>query len=373
METSVNEPTSSDSAPPSTLRLDIAPGVDMDLKLIPAGRFVMGTPKPVQPEQPAVPGVAVMGVVVALMLAILIKPVWQAIKGSRLPQITLRRFSLLILAMAVGVYGGVQCAREYEALQRYERDLAAFEATDQSEKPAHEVEIAKPFYMGIHEVTQKQYEAVMGKNPSHFRGPDLPVENVSWHDAKDFVEKLSEMTGKRVRLPSEVEWEYACRAGSRMAYSSGSEEKDLTDIGWYRANSGGRTHAVGSKPANFFGLHDMHGNVLEWTDDLFTRGYEPDALKRTRLEELKLNQRVLRGGSWFMRADAARSAARSGAEATMRLEYFGFRVVVEPHGRPSRRPKQHAYDEPSRLAEIILPGNDPQYGPTGEGSSNGPK
>jgi formylglycine-generating enzyme required for sulfatase activity len=137
------------------------------------------------------------------------------------------------------------------------------------EGPQHEVAISKSFYMGLTEVTQVQYEAVMGTNPSEFKGPTNPVENVTWDNAVEFCRKLSEKTGKAVRLPTEAEWEYACRAGSKTRYSFGDSDSALGNYVWYGANSGGKLHPVGQKKPNAYGLYDMHGNVFEWCADWY--------------------------------------------------------------------------------------------------------
>jgi formylglycine-generating enzyme required for sulfatase activity len=133
----------------------------------------------------------------------------------------------------------------------------------------HEVTISKSFYMGATEVTQGQYQAIMGTNPSHFKGATNPVETVSWNDAAEFCKKLSKMTGRAVRLPTNAEWEYACRAGSTTPFFFGTSEADLGDYAWYSKNSGGTTHPVGQKKPNAWGLYDTYGNVWELSADWY--------------------------------------------------------------------------------------------------------
>ena len=131
------------------------------------------------------------------------------------------------------------------------------------EHPAHPVTLTQPFYMGKYVVTQEQYQAVTGATPSTFKGNDNPVEQVSWDDAEAFCKKLSEQTKQAVRLPTEAEWEFACRAGTKTTYYSGDTDKDLDRVAWNDANSKNTTHPVGQKEANTFGLYDMHGNVWQ--------------------------------------------------------------------------------------------------------------
>jgi formylglycine-generating enzyme required for sulfatase activity len=139
-----------------------------------------------------------------------------------------------------------------------------------NEGPVHQVNISKAFYMSKYEVTQKQWRDVMGSSPSYFKGDDLPVESVSWNDVQDFIKKLNEKEGgNKYRLPSEAEWEYAARAGTATRYSFGDDESKLGDYAWYMVNSGDKTHDVGQKKPNPWGLYDMHGNVWEWVQDIY--------------------------------------------------------------------------------------------------------
>ena len=163
--------------------------------------------------------------------------------------------------------------------------------------------ITKPFYVGAQEVTQAQYQQVMGTNPSHFQNAQHPVDSVSWEDAVRFCEKLSALAeektaGHRYRLPTEAEWEYACRAGHTTRFSCGESDSSLGDYAWHRENSGLSPHAVGQKRPNAWGLYDMHGNVWEWCADW----YEDDADRKVLPADDPTgpatgSDRVYRGGS----------------------------------------------------------------------------
>src|SRR5665648_172810 len=138
--------------------------------------------------------------------------------------------------------------------EKYRHDL---------EGPVHKVTISKPFYLGTYPVTQREWKAVMGDDPSFFKGDDLPVEQVSWNDVQDFIKKLNEKEdADNYRLPSEAEWEYVCRAGATTRYSFGDDESKLAEYAWYKDNSGGKTHPVGQKKPNPWGLYDMNGCLL---------------------------------------------------------------------------------------------------------------
>jgi formylglycine-generating enzyme required for sulfatase activity len=241
------EPKSDPKSDPSNMTLDLGNGVTMKLILIPAGKFIMGSP--------------------------------ESEKGRR-------------------------------------KDAA----------PQREVVITKPFYMGVTEVTQAQYKAVTGVNPSKYKDPTNPVEMVYWNDTVEFCRKLSQKTGKTVRLPTEAEWEYACRAGTTTAFSFGDSESDLGDYGWSDSNSGDKPHPVGQKKPNPWGLYDMYGSMWEWCQDFFSI-YAAGAVTDPAGPGSGTDH-VLRGGSWITPWAACRSASRRGGTLEDHNQTFGFRVVV---------------------------------------------
>jgi formylglycine-generating enzyme required for sulfatase activity len=196
------------------------------------------------------------------------------------------------------------------------------------EGPQHLVTISRPFYMGIYEVTQEQYRAVIGSSPSHFSGSQNPVEQVSWNDATEFCRKLSQQTGRTVRLPTEAEWEYACRAGTSTRFSFGDSDGSLDSYAWYSSNSGSQTHPVGQKQPNAWGLYDMHGNVWEWCSDWYADSYA-NANNVDPQGPGSGTSRVLRGGGWGYYPSICRSAYRAGGVPDGRNDGLGFRVAVD--------------------------------------------
>jgi len=262
----------SDKELPKTVTLDCGNGVEMVLTLIPAGTFLMGSPAGGREE-----------VFVDFM------------KG------------------------------EFKR-----RNMGEYDETQ------HRVTLTKPFHMGIHQVTQAQYEAVMGTNPSSFKSTsNLPVECVSWDDAVEFCKRLSAKTGRNVRLPTEAEWEYACRAGTMSPFHFG--ETISTDQANYNGNDiygngvkgefRKKTTPVGSFPANAWGLFDMHGNVSEWCADWLgpydtTQATDPQGATNG-------TNRVLRGGSWVSIPNLCRSAFRFFCPPDSIMFFCGFRVVTE--------------------------------------------
>ncbi|MBE9072417.1 SUMF1/EgtB/PvdO family nonheme iron enzyme [Microcystis sp. LEGE 08355] len=196
------------------------------------------------------------------------------------------------------------------------------------EKPPHQVKV-NSFAIGKYPVTQAQYQAVMGTNPSLFKNnPQNPVESVSWNNAQAFCQKLSQITGKTYRLPTEAEWEYACRAGTTTRYYFGDDANQLGDYAWYNGNSQGTTHPVGQKKPNAWGLHDMSGNVWEWCEDDWHDNYIGAPKDGSAWLTNDNDYQIVRGGSWFDLPVFCRSAFRSFDDWRADLFIFnGFRVV----------------------------------------------
>jgi len=196
------------------------------------------------------------------------------------------------------------------------------------EKPQHRVRITKPFYLGKYLVTQEQYEAVMGSNPSDFKGPKNPVEQVTWDNCQQFLAKLNAKIGTqggKFVLPTEAQWEYACRAGSATRYCFGDDAAQLRDYAWYIVNSESNPHAVGEKKPNAWGLYDMHGNVWEWCHD-FYGAYRAEAATDPSGPR-NGSGHVLRGGAWSYPAKFCRSANRYNLVRGFRYISLGFRVA----------------------------------------------
>lgn len=207
----------------------------------------------------------------------------------------------------------------------------------------HTVRITRPFYMSVREVTQAQWHEIMVVNPSDHKGTDLPVTNVSWDECRTFCRRLTERehaSGKlpaalSYRLPTEAEWEYACRAGSAAAYCFGDAEARLGEYAWYKANSDGRPQPVGRRQPNAWGLFDMHGNVWEWCQDLYDKAYYESSPTNDPPGAAEATARVVRGGAWKYDAATCRSANRGKSYGSYRSALLGFRVVlVSSEGDP---------------------------------------
>ena len=206
-------------------------------------------------------------------------------------------------------------------------------AAPDDEKPQHWVRITKPFYLGKYLVTQQQWQAVMGNNPSHFKAPKSPVEQVTWDDCQQFFDKLNRRQGnptEKFRLPTEAQWEYACRAGSRSRYCFGDGEDQLGQYAWYDKNSGNKTHPVGDKKPNAWGLYDMHGNVWEWCQDWYDGSYYGTSPTDDPAGPAMGWGRVIRGSSWDHPAEHCRSARRGHHSPGHLRIHLGLRVTLVP-------------------------------------------
>jgi len=198
--------------------------------------------------------------------------------------------------------------------------------------PAHQVTLTSGYYIGKYEITQAQWKAVMGSNPSHFRGDNLPVEYVHWDDVQKFLAKLNELTGKKYRLPTEAEWEFACRGGKHSAHYKYSGSNNIYDVAWCGAYSGGNsgetTHPVGTRQPNELGIYDMSGNVWEWCQDWYG-AYTEEPQTDPQGPATGIN-RVARGGGWYTVAEYCHVSNRFIGDPDFRDNSLGFRVALSP-------------------------------------------
>ena len=316
-----------------TKTLDLGNGVKLEMVLIPAGKFVMGTPDPVALDEVGfrnkiVTGQAVLAAGGSVLVILLYVVVIRAITKRQRPQFSLAYLVVMVLVAGIGVMGGTRWWEAERGLVEARTEYAAAMARRTPvEVPAHEVTLTKPYYMGRYEATQEQYEQIIGTNPSHFKGQNLPVEMVSWNDAQGFCRKVGDKTGLKVRLPTEAEWEHACRAGTRTSYYTGDLEADLDRTGWYDENSNDTTHPVGQKLPNAWGLYDAHGNVWEWVQDLWESYKAEPAIDPQGTSQYEY--RVMRGGSFQYDASRCRSAFRGGNNSAVRNCNVGFRVAAD--------------------------------------------
>lgn len=194
------------------------------------------------------------------------------------------------------------------------------------EKPVHKV-CVDDFYMGKYEVTRGEYRKIMGSSPSRFdKGERYPVENVNWNDAQSFIKKLNSRTGRKYRLPTEAEWEYATRSGGKKEKYAGSNSSE--DVAWFDDNSGSSTHGVGTKSANGLGIFDMSGNVWEWCQNWYDENYYDKSPVNNPTGPLSGSLLVVRGGSWHYVSWFVRSAVRSRLRPGYRFKDLGFRLVL---------------------------------------------
>ena len=230
---------------------------------------------------------------------------------------------------------GNELGMEFVEVKAGSFQMGSASGGDNNERPVRTVEITRDFWMGKFEVPQRQYQALMGSNPSRFKGDDLPVESVSWNDAVRFCQELTNREraagrlpqGLVYRLPTEAEWEYAARGGHLARETTYAGSDDLDSVAWYEGNSNSRTQRVGTKAPNGLGLHDMSGNVWEWVHDLYQGNYS--GLSTTDPSGPSSGSaRVFRGGSWTFSATDCRVACRSNWPQSLTYFDLGFRVVV---------------------------------------------
>ena len=194
-------------------------------------------------------------------------------------------------------------------------------------KPVHQVKVSS-FSIGQTEVTQELWEAVMGTNPSNWKGLKLPVEQVSWNDCQLFISKLNELTGKTFRLPTEAEWEFAARGGIKSMGFKYAGRDNIDDVAWYGLNSGLKTHEVGTKQPNELGLYDMTGNVWEWCQDWYASDYYSSSVGSNPTGPASGSYRVYRGGSWYKNSGYCRVSDRFNSSPSYRNNDLGFRLAL---------------------------------------------
>ena len=198
---------------------------------------------------------------------------------------------------------------------------------ESDEKPAHSVTLSN-YYIGQTEVTQALWQAVMGSNPSNWKGDNLPVEKVSWDDCQQFITKLNQLTGRKFRLPTEAEWEYAARGGNKSRGYKYAGSNDIGSVAWYEGNSGSKTHPVGQKQANELGIYDMAGNVYELCQDWYDSGYYGKSPSTNPCNNTSASYRVDRGGSWYNYASFCRVSNRHYYYPDLRNYYLGLRLAL---------------------------------------------
>ena len=195
-----------------------------------------------------------------------------------------------------------------------------------SENPIHQVTLTNDYYIGKYEVTQSLWQAVMGSNPSYFKGNNLPVEQVSWNDCQEFISRLNSLTCRKFRIPTEAEWEYAARGGKKSLGHKYSGSSNILGVAWYDGNSGKKTHVVGTKQANELGIYDMSGNVYEWCQDWYDS--YPSSSQTNPIGIRGMLRRVCRGGSWYYNERYSCSSFRYSLTPSFRFNDLGLRLVL---------------------------------------------
>ncbi|MCY3020331.1 MAG: SUMF1/EgtB/PvdO family nonheme iron enzyme [Planctomycetota bacterium] len=323
-----------DLAPTKVIKLP--GGGKLELVLIPAGQFTMGTPGPKPPQDTVFLGQVILVAGIAAAVAMFVLANFRAVIRRRRMQFSLGWLVGFVVCVGVAMLGATQWWQTDEAWREYAAAMARYRTALKSETPAHSVTLTRPFYMGKYEVTQEQHEAVMRTLPCTLIGLDFPVVNVTWDEAQEFCRRVGDFVQETVRLPTEAEWEFAARAGTNTIYYSGDTEPDLLRVACCDTprSKSGALQFVGRKEPNRFGLYDMLGNAWEWCLDnsgAYTAEPATDPVGRTD-EENEVH--YLRGGAFAYNADFCRCARRfvfDGSRATAsRVPDAGFRIVLEP-------------------------------------------
>ena len=314
---------------PATKSLDLGNGMTLDLVLVPAGQFIMGTPEPVTPTVNEVDAALLCcfgaGATSVLLMLLIIK-----YKERQKLAFSLRWLLLMMISTGVFFGGIAYWTLALKETTRYEAEMVEFNKLPADEKPAHSVTLTQPFYMGKYPVTQEQYGRLAGIHGCYFEGAQFPVEMISLGDATEFCKKLNVALNNKVLeacLPTEAQWEYACRAGTQTCFNNGDRENDLDSAGWYYSNSNNTTHSVGKKKVNAFGLYDMHGNVREWCADRMTENYVSAQTINPFNNEVRIGC-VIRGGSYLNAPIECRSSNRHWSTTGQGDPDIGFRVVL---------------------------------------------
>lgn len=316
-------------------------GKSIELKLVPAGSYIMGTSHPRRINvagavaQEAMWSALSIGLV-GLFLALFSTAAVMAFKSRRTLQLSIVRlvFYSIVLGSALLSFMQLQTVKtslEYSLTLRESEELR-YKTGSANEKPAHKVVITKPYYLSKYLITRDQYLTVLnveGRDPIDY---SFPIDSISWDDAKLFCERLSIRSGVNVRLPYEAEWEYACRSGTNTNYYSGDSESDLNLIAWHKGNSSSSLHPVGQKAPNPWGLYDMVGNTWQWCEDWYGEDYYASSPTIDPTGPTSGEKRVLRGGSWCFGPWACRSAVRVSSDPSTRTLSDGLRIVVTIEG-----------------------------------------
>ena len=243
------------------------------------------------------------------------------------------KLEMVLIPAGEYMMGSGESTQDIAAFQKNTTGVDVPSEAFNGEHPQHRVRITKPFYLGKYEVTQEQWEAVMGSNPSEFKGAKNPVEQVSWENCRDFLNKLNEKVGGKPGkfvLPTEAQWEYACRAGSTTRFCFGDDANQLRQYAYYGCEQSFTTHRVGEKKPNAFGLYDMHGNVFEMCQDWYSDDYFSKSPTDDPIGPDFGTDRVCRGGSWLYEALYSRSAVRRRVKPDFLHHGSGFRVSMTP-------------------------------------------